>query len=421
MPKQVTLPNGAVVTIDDKGNIISGDPTNGKGTVSAASKQAASTSSVSNSQVINLPNLAPGMTGPEVKILQQWLIQQGYSIPNGATGYYGDETKAAVTQWQSKAGFDTQGNPGYFGPISKNFLSGKPVPPVGGDVATDTKAPDAPANNANSGGLGSVNPDIAKTPENAAFRDSAAYRALPNDLKSFVDMSYNLITVGVESDAKTFAAAIEQAKAIADPYLAAQLTLAKGEIFSSVAKANNDYETAHEIITRTRDELLKNVSLNKDALTLDEQATLAREATQYGYDLQDIANTAAEKGLTFATGLKSRTEAETRRTTQYQDVIQSDQRDYNLKVAELEAKAQSGDTDAQAKLAALNKDKSTTLADIGRNAESVLGTNIATSMRIEGYTPVGGVTGTIKENVDKKMLADVAGFVDLQKGFTSKQ
>jgi peptidoglycan hydrolase-like protein with peptidoglycan-binding domain len=67
-------------------------------------------------------NLQPGMSGNDVQQLQQWLISQGYAIKDGATGYYGPETKAAVTAWQNASGIDTQGNPGYFGPISRAYI-----------------------------------------------------------------------------------------------------------------------------------------------------------------------------------------------------------------------------------------------------------------------------------------------------------
>ncbi len=38
-------------------------------------------------------------------------------------GTYGPKTMAAVASWQKASGIDTQGNPGYFGPISKTYLT----------------------------------------------------------------------------------------------------------------------------------------------------------------------------------------------------------------------------------------------------------------------------------------------------------
>lgn len=74
------------------------------------------------STISTLPNLQPGSQGNDVKKLQQWLVQNGFNIPDGATGYYGPQTQAAVSQWQQRSGIDTQGNPGYFGPISKSYI-----------------------------------------------------------------------------------------------------------------------------------------------------------------------------------------------------------------------------------------------------------------------------------------------------------
>jgi len=63
-------------------------------------------------------NLQPGQSGPEVKKLQDFLISQGLSIPSGATGYFGNETKAALTQWQQSKGVEAGNDFGYWGPKS---------------------------------------------------------------------------------------------------------------------------------------------------------------------------------------------------------------------------------------------------------------------------------------------------------------
>src|SRR3990167_2039430 len=45
-----------------------------------------------------------GQSGAEVTKLQNFLIGQGMSIPAGPTGYFGDQTKQALLQWQQKVG-----------------------------------------------------------------------------------------------------------------------------------------------------------------------------------------------------------------------------------------------------------------------------------------------------------------------------
>lgn len=62
-------------------------------------------------------SLTVGSTGPDVVALQSWLISQGYSIPAGATGYFGAQTRAAVIAYQLAKGITPA--VGYFGPITR--------------------------------------------------------------------------------------------------------------------------------------------------------------------------------------------------------------------------------------------------------------------------------------------------------------
>lgn len=62
-------------------------------------------------------NLTIGSKGADVTALQNMLISKGFSIPAGATGYFGAQTKAAVIAWQTSAGITPAA--GYFGPISR--------------------------------------------------------------------------------------------------------------------------------------------------------------------------------------------------------------------------------------------------------------------------------------------------------------
>src|SRR5258708_25096089 len=69
-------------------------------------------------------NLGPGSQGPDVQQLQQWLKDQGFfPADQTITSNYGPITQKAVATWQEKSGIDTQGNPGYFGPISRTYVT----------------------------------------------------------------------------------------------------------------------------------------------------------------------------------------------------------------------------------------------------------------------------------------------------------
>jgi len=63
-----------------------------------------------------------GSTGDDVLKLQQFLIGQGYSIPAGATGYFGSQTQQALIQFQIAKNITP--SVGYFGPKTRGVLSG---------------------------------------------------------------------------------------------------------------------------------------------------------------------------------------------------------------------------------------------------------------------------------------------------------
>ena len=62
-------------------------------------------------------DLTMGSSGSEVTCLQKALIAGGFSIPAGATGYFGGQTKTAVIAWQKSAGVSPAA--GYFGSVSR--------------------------------------------------------------------------------------------------------------------------------------------------------------------------------------------------------------------------------------------------------------------------------------------------------------
>lgn len=61
-------------------------------------------------------DLTIGATGADVTALQNWLMASGYSVPAGATGYFGVQTQAAVRAYQGAKGLPSTG---YFGPLTR--------------------------------------------------------------------------------------------------------------------------------------------------------------------------------------------------------------------------------------------------------------------------------------------------------------
>src|SRR5690606_3549375 len=70
----------------------------------------------------NLPvrDLTIGMSGEDVRALQNLLISQGYSIPAGSTGFFANQTRSALSMYQSANNISPA--IGYFGPITRTFM-----------------------------------------------------------------------------------------------------------------------------------------------------------------------------------------------------------------------------------------------------------------------------------------------------------
>ena len=241
-------------------------------------------------------------------------------------------------------------------------------------------------------------------PVKGKFQDSATYKGLTNEQRELVDLAFNVNFQGDEAEFKIYADAIDKAMALADPYARSQLAMAKAEVGLGMAKLSSDYRMSKDILDRTRNELASDLKTYKDALSLEEQSDMATLLRGYDEDMLNIADQAAEKGITFATGARSRELAETRRGEQYQDVVQSSRRQSNLKVKELELKAARGVQDAADQLKGLEANRGFKLQEIGQKAEAVLGSMNAGTLGLEGFTPAGGALGEIEQNRRKSIL-----------------
>ncbi len=83
-------------------------------------------------------DLTVGAKGGDVTCLQTGLIAGGFSLPAGATGFFGSQTKAAVIAWQKATKITPAA--GYFGAISRAHwnLSGTTTTTTGGTTSTTT-------------------------------------------------------------------------------------------------------------------------------------------------------------------------------------------------------------------------------------------------------------------------------------------
>lgn len=76
-------------------------------------------------------DLTIGASGAEVTALQNFLIGKGHAIAAGATGYFGGQTQAALSAFQSANGISPAA--GYFGPVTRAKVNGMCTTTGGGN------------------------------------------------------------------------------------------------------------------------------------------------------------------------------------------------------------------------------------------------------------------------------------------------
>lgn len=76
-------------------------------------------------------DLTIGSTGAQVTALQTFLIGKGFTIPAGATGYFGAQTRAAIAAFQSANGIAPA--VGYFGPVTRAKVNASASTPTPGN------------------------------------------------------------------------------------------------------------------------------------------------------------------------------------------------------------------------------------------------------------------------------------------------
>lgn len=105
-----------------------------------------------------MANLTVGSKGADVSALQSWLISKGFSIPAGATGTFGAQTKAALGAYQASAGISPA--VGFFGPLTRGKVNalGCPTGNGGGTVSTGSLSGNGRLTNESS--LGDTTSDV---------------------------------------------------------------------------------------------------------------------------------------------------------------------------------------------------------------------------------------------------------------------
>jgi peptidoglycan hydrolase-like protein with peptidoglycan-binding domain len=153
-----------------------------------------------------MTNLTVGSRGADVTSLQTWLINNGFSIPAGATGYFGSQTKAALVSYQKSVGLPAYG---FFGPLTQAKLNGAAGLPTVGSVPTPVGQGGTSVGIATPGVAGTLAVSLWTTPSGVTAYKGQSYDLAGYKLQaSASDMAVTSLSFDFDSRFWLYASAI---------------------------------------------------------------------------------------------------------------------------------------------------------------------------------------------------------------------
>ncbi len=192
-----------------------------------------------------------------------------------------------------------------------------------------------------------------------------------------------------EALADAFDLATEQA----EPYWKSILAIAKDELSRALGTLEADLTGREAELTRRSKEIEEDLIYNKDNLTTEESAELARQKKSYDIELEGIGETMAQRGLTSST---IRNRATTRLEEVNKDNVESVQRSYDRQQRAQSVGAERLQLDITKETEDLQRRATETKTGAVRGAEAYLGTEEVKGLGLEQFA-LGGIKGGIKE------------------------
>jgi len=242
----------------------------------------------------------------------------------------------------------------------------------------------------------------ARTPD--FLKNDPSFQALPPDLKEIAIYNYEVQKSNDQQKADKLSKALEMATQQADPYWKSILLIAQDEVLRGFEQAQGDFESSIQRQQRIMENIQKDLTYNKDFLSLEQQTELANISRQYEYNTENLVQGAANAGLTFSTKRKI---AEKRLAEENQGMVESSQRQYNKQLRDLQESASRGTTETQQEIEDLQRRMGDYTTNLGRSAEKYLGTDNLPSL--PGYQALGNVTGDMYEEKVKDIEARKQG------------
>jgi len=373
--------------------------------------------------------LKPGDEGAAVKQLQDWLVQEGFLTQaqmDTGPGIYGPRTKAAVAKFQSESDINTEGYSGYYGPITKNFITSQ------GDEDSSTSSETSSSNN-----MGDSTPEDLKTgstensnkfseedkagsgiPENFTetvknteteedleLEDLLSNSGMSDSEKDIIRSIYSATSSFDKDLMERLEAGFDAAEKLQEPYFNAQVRLVKDELSRGFQSLDSDLEFKEGSLKRNLESLKEDIEISKSRNSIEEQSQLKQLERSLGEKLETTRQDLAVGGFS-SSSRRIRSDELVKETAG--EMRESTTRSFAQARQDMDRSEKRGEESTASDIIRLQELASRGKLDLGRSDEKILGSEDSSGL---GFTPLGDISGSLIADRQKSMREFASSFV----------
>jgi len=233
-----------------------------------------------------------------------------------------------------------------------------------------------------------------------ALKDDPYFMQLDENNKAIVSYYYNTLASQNTTKAEAFKTALDLASQQADPYWKEKINIIEDELLRATGSADADLASQEKTLMDRKSAIQEDLTINKQYLTAEQQAELARQADSYENSLISVRDQMAATGLSSSS---IRNRAEDTLAKNNADVIGSSTRAYEKNISDLSNTATRELATIAQQTADLQRTTLENKTSLARAAEASIGSSELADTNIAPLL-MGDISGTLLDTKGTDIL-----------------
>jgi len=232
--------------------------------------------------------------------------------------------------------------------------------------------------------------------------DIDGFNDLTDEQKTLALYTWSKVMGETETARKDAEIALEQAKQQSDPYHKSLITFAQDELSRAIGTTQADLSDQMADMAAKKKQIDQDLAFNRDQLSIEEQADMARLSREYDQNLRTLQTNAQEAGLVFSS---PREQAERELVTARTDVGESTARKYQRNQRELQLSAERGLEEIARGEQTTQRQAQEQATSYARQTEARVGSeNLPSDLGGVAVPKLGGMVGDLQNQRDMDLL-----------------